>query len=1370
MPKYLYYFLILLAIAKNSVAQKRFFIKHLDNESGLSNNTVNSIFQDFDKLIWLSTSDGLDVYSGNSFQKFKTYYKNTDFSLLNNVVRSVAEDSRHNVWISTEEGITRYNKGNGKLSHYFYGKDKKNFHSADYLLSVNKGTEILSCLRQDRSLYRYNQSADTFSIIQLKGVRKHGIAKIEFDTYGKLWVLYMDGVIHCFKNNGFAYQHVSGCTHSSGINNFHIVNNRVFFVVGTGLYEISNDFTVHKIISIPHIIKSMTFYQGSYYIAWHYGGVQEYDRNFVATRNLLPDFPALKDLDVNAFHISDNDHLWIGTENQGTYQIRPNKNTYGQVNMIPGIENPLGKIQAFAQFGESLFIGTQRHGVLKMNIRDVGGKVNQLQRIPSAYENGGNSIFSLVSDERLLYIGSDALGLTLYEPKGDKLVLWQDIEGTEKYLDIRAVHSILRDPDGSIFFGWDNGLVKVRLIKKSNGAYKLLELKRYKNSANFLSNGNNVIWTMADLGTNLLVGYRYGGLSLLNKKTGKFKDFPVNSYPGSLTNSNILSIFRNSDSGIWIGTSNGLFLTEIKQLSKLKPVFKHYRLENGLPDNTVHSIVADTSGDLWLSTNNGIAKISMTNKNIIQLKSHEAIQNKEFSDNAAMISGDGRLFFGGISGFNNFYPSEISVQKKIPNLLVSDLDFAGKSSEGIQLQVIKPEGSGKPKEYVFPRKEDYFSLKLQTIEFNSSDKGQFRYELRGYDSHWHYTVGDSKINYSNLPPGKYSLIVKWSNGDGLWTAEQNVFNIRIKQYFWLSWVAYILYFLIALAIGGWLYVLRKRQAATNMQLYLEGQIRKKESKLNQEKLDFFTNIAHELLTPLTLVNGSIERFFLRKDQKKWMQENLHFLNIASQESFRLQYLVSQLLEFRKAESGHIANNMSAFNASVFFDNIGRLFEPVIEQKQQQWKCEIQPEINMYSDKDKTEKIIFNLLSNATKYTDVNEKIVFRVHTGQDNVMIEVRNSGYFNTLTDLSVLFEQFYTVMNGSRSKISSGIGLALTKQLTVMLGGEINVSSQDGWIIFNVVLPLNSIYLGDTEAILYQDSEQPSLYLSAVVGEANGAQMDIKTVNNISLIENLENNEKKSILLVEDEVNIRYLLRESLSDSYIIYEAESGEAAIELLKAISPSLILSDVLMGEMSGLDLCKNVKNRIETCHIPFALLSAMVESEHKVLGFEAGADAYITKPYDINSLKSKLVQLIKYRENIETLLKAGPYNDIATGNLNKTDKDFLDGLFAIIKDNISDAQLDAGFIESKLSVSKMTLYRKIKELANMTPSEFIRYMRLKHAAHQLQITDLTVSEVYYNSGFNNQSYFYREFKRLYKYSPKEFRERSHAKGKNLNELE
>lgn len=1341
-------------------AQVPYLLTHLDNTMGLSNNRVRDVFQDSDRLLWISTSDGLNVYNGSSFQLFKSYDLSSSFSLQDNVITDVNEDKRKQIWICTEKGVTRYNKDNGSLHHYFYNVDQKDHPgSADYFLTIDKTGLVVAGLRLDSILYVYDYNKDTF--IPIKFDTSIGmVAEVEFDDEGRLWTLSKGGTLRVFARNSNVFHLLRSFSESSGIHLFHIANHHIFFVNGYRELQDVTNLQPKKLASLPRLVNSISFFRGHYFISYINNGLQEFDTSFLPVQNLLKYYPTLNNLEIRSLLTTGKNVLWLSTSDHGLYKIVSNQNNFGTVNDATADTPGTMSITAFAQVNDELWAGTVGKGIIRYKNFDSPGMTTTTVNPDHAFYDFAFNQYNTIQKgyDNNFYIGSEAQGVTIYDPVRKQFTPWGNVKGVSFNADFFRVFTILPCRDSSIFLGYLHGFMHLKVSKDKAGNFSLVYLKEYKNDQRFLNMGNNSVSSMIQKDNWILMGYQFGGLVLMDESSGHSISILHQNYHESLTSNNITSMFVDTKGYLWVGTDFGLNRIKFDQLFYKNPRFQKINVENGLSDNTIHGIIEDNQGAIWVSTNKGLAKINANTFKIIQYRAQDGLQNDEFNDGAIYKDESGKLYFGGIAGFNHFDPQKISVDTNLPNLLISDLTFGDKVTSGIRLMVLKPGQNDNQRVYKADPNQNFFHLKIEAANGFSNMKFQYKYLLQNYDKRWRDLSENSRIEYSNLPAGDYVFLVRWSNGEGNWTNEKVVFHLTVDEYLWLTAYAKAIYLLIISTIVYVIFRMRRNRIEDKNKLFVENLVRMNEQKLYQEKVNFFTNITHELQTPLTLILGSIERYNNQGNEAEKKEDNQKFLKIANQEAFRLQYLVHQLLEFRKAESGHAKVVYNFFNASNLIKNIAELFGPLRDQKALNFELSLESNVLLRSDKDKFEKIIFNLFSNAFKHSGINESIRCKAESieGKD-IRIEISNSGFDAGGIELSVLFEQFYTIDQNKNTKESSGIGLALTKQLTEVLGGTISVAAAEQWITFTLTLPLN---LTDNAVAEngQMSSDKPSYLVRSIAETMEVPENSITKKNDLALMENLEVPGKKSVLIVEDDVNIRLLLSELLQEKYVVYEAENGENAVDILKKIIPNLILSDVLMSDMDGLTLCSKVKNNMATCHIPFLLLSARNSPEEKLEGFEAGADGYLTKPYNPASLLKKITELIDYRENILSFLnKDQYYQSVSHNGLKPEDQNFLNGVIRVVSENLSNAELDAAHLEKELALSRMSLYRRLMALTNMTPSEFIKNYRLRQAAALLKSTNLTVSEIYYQTGFNNQSYFYREFKKLYHSSPKEYRE-------------
>ena len=1354
----------ILLISNYGFSQEKYYSQQFDNSAGLSNSCLNTIFQDSENLMWFGTWDGLNVYDGSSFNVFNYSSANSVKSIGNNIVYDIKEDKQKDIWIATIEGLSRYNKLSGNFSHYFYRKSV-NGKAVDkgYLLAMDSKGGVYSTPKNETHLQAYDSKSNSFKKIQLNNERLGKIVKFLFDEQNRLYILKISGVLEVFKAKGTGFDKIEEINLGTNISDFFLVNNKVFFTAANQLYRIEPNFSYTKLTDLEHAVRAMTYFNNKYILAWATKGLKEFDENFNPSNTLIGEMDYLKDVRITSFKRGNQNILWIGTDGFGVIKVSNRFNYFGLVKKLPDGKPINIPIRAFNEVNNQLWIGTKGNGIIQIDqIANPKSKYAIVKNFNSVSDVLDNCVYAIEKGkDDYVYVGSDALGIHLYDRVEKEWFDWKSIAGSYKFQPFNSVHCILVDDDGSIWLGLESyGLIHLK-IEKFNNKPKISYLKRYPYTGNNLGPVNNVIYSLINGKDNqLYVGCRYGGLSVFDKKTQKFNTFKAFSYEGSLSNNDVLSLYKDKENILWIGTSYGLNYIPELELKKTKPVFKKFTTEDGLPNNTIHAISQDNEGFIWASTNKGLVKLDVKKNKIIRFKESDGLQSDEFSDNAVFKNEQGLLFFGGIYGFNYFLPKNIPTSVFQPNLLISDLQLAGKTVDKLGFKVLLTTERKAELNYVLEPGNNFFDLKVKAVDFTNFEKCQYAYFLEGNDKEWHYLGDDNRISYSNIPAGKYKLKLKWSNGGGLWTNEVTAFDIEIKQYFWLTWPAFLCYALL-LFIGGYLFHLyRKNKLTMEYELATEHLLREKDEELHQGQLNFFTNIAHELQTPLTLISGALERYFL-KAKVDFKSDSGYFLSIVNQQASRLNYLVYQLLEFRKAEAGHVKNHYSYLNVSILLENIAKLFSGLNDKEKFDFKCEIEPDLKLWTDKDKLEKIIFNLLSNAFKHSDLGETIVIKVLQSKDKkeLLISVANSGNSLSEEELKSLFDRFFVIDDTQKSKISTGIGLALTRELVNLLGGKIEVNTKDGWISFNLFLPVsNEGHLQDTEPESLEKLEKPSYLLTSIaMGDSAEEEVVIANNNKQSVINSFEKEEKKTILIIEDEPSIRYLLKDILKDTYIVYEASNGKKALEMMRRVIPNLIVSDIMMPDMSGLEVCEIVKSTPETCHIPFIILSARGTLDQKTEGYEAGADAYIPKPFSAEHLLVRIRKLLDYQQRLYDLFsKSESPIRIPEVGMKDNDKQFLENAINFIEANLDNEELDALMLEQHLGMSKANFYRKLKTLSNMTPGELIKSIRLQEAASQLENSDSTVSEIFYRTGFSNQSHFYREFKKKYNCSPAEYR--------------
>lgn len=1291
---------------------------HRNNTSSISGNWTFAICEDSNQNIWIGTLNGLNFFDTKKekFTSFKSIAGDRN-SLFSNKITALHFDPSGKLWIGTQDGLANYNPASGKfekLSHFPFNT---------YINKIIKSEDDHIWIGTAVGVVRYNTKTDISSFYDLK---------VKSDPYGNyFWSM--------LENNGDLYV----ATAAQGLI-------RLSYNPQSGKYEQFNDLNVfsgdQQNLSNTEVFDLCKAPNGDLWLATDQGLASIEKPGTTAAR-----FKLYKNNPLNNQSLSHNtvyqvlidrmNNLWCGTEmglNKLNLQMLPFQYFAFQ---NPSAEDEVRSI--FTRDGRNIWVGTAKNALYSYNILQ---NTTQSYRMPPAFSafNAHRSIFIDATNQ--VYTGT--LG-------GASLLNQQNPALSKMIVEGGAVFAFLKDSKGNLWLGKNDGLLQLR-PDGSTVTYRHNPKDPGSLSSAFVrslfEDRNGMIW----------VGFETSGLSFLNPETGKFTRVQADASGKQVTGNIIYSIIEHPKNVIWAGSESGLNkLTILGQKNGMYQVkIKDYLESDGLSDKSVNGILAEKGKYLWISSIKGLLRFDIEKE-----KFEHYLPTLSFSFSSAFKYSDHQLLFGTSDGLLMFDPEKISRRSVVPEVLISELKIFN-NEVGIDSvfngDVILKQSVDQTGELSLNHKNNVFTLGFTGLHFSDPANITYAYQMEGFDKEWIYvTANERSVTYTNLDPGTYYFKVKAGNNLGVWNENPAILKINILPPPWKTWWAITGYILLLIVGVVSVFKYTTKQAKQKNDFETERLLRLKDESTHQEQLGFFTNITHELQTPLTLINGSIERFFYRSSHLIDQSKEYNFLSIVHQQSSRLTYLVNQLLDFRKAEAGHLESKDSYLDISGLLINIGELFVPLCDDKNLEYAIEVDAGIVGWMDKDKLEKIIFNLLSNAFKHSDPDQKIVFSVsrNAADDQLEIEVKNSGCQLSELQLSKIFDQFFVVdtnNSGRSDQYSNGIGLAFTRQLVRLLKGDIQVTNDNNWICFNTKLPLST--KAEHENGAGPLTHTPSYLLRSITANTDSnMKLSTKENNKRALMEELGQAEKKSILIVEDESAIRFLLKDVLEESYILYEAENGRRAIELLRIVSPNLIISDVMMPDIDGLELCAKVKNSPDTCHIPFILLSAKTAIDQKTEGYDAGADAYIPKPFDTMHLLVRVKKLLEYRERLHDIFKKdGDVISLEEKNLVDTDKHFLNQLVELIEGNIEDTELDAAFLESELALSKMQLYRKLKSLSNMTPTEFIKHIRLQRTVQLLQSTQLTISEIFYRSGFNNQSYFFREFKKRYKCSPSEYR--------------
>ncbi|MFV8375034.1 two-component regulator propeller domain-containing protein [Flavobacterium sp. GSP11] len=1342
----------------------RYSSEQLDNTKGLSNSSVNAIFQDSENLLWVGTWDGLNRYDGNNFKIFRPELDNEN-SLSNQVILKIDEDNSGRIWILTIHGINRYDKKTDAFQRYYFTrKNKPPLSESEFNMALDASKKVF-CAVKDWGIGYFDGTE--FQSLKAKNLSTKAVLKMEFSPTGELLVLFENNELFALSlgTDSTKKKTVSKVALiANNVKTFGIASNQKIGIVPTtgnavlySLFDKKSQVIVQKNIenSIGHIPEGLLLSSKSGYLIIDSTG-NSIDR---------PWLKYLKNQKITTLVQGSENVLWTGTDGDGIFKTYPLKRAFNLISkaQIPELDG--GIVRAFLEvYGNSFWVGTKGKGLFRFSSNFYLNPEKPLQYTAFNESNStiNNAVFALCKgQEDLIFIGTDGDGITVFDLKKSRLINWSEILGSEKCGFFKSTYTIYQDKKGFIWLGTNGyGMIRCK-IERSGNQLKVTEFQKYlagNNAAKALS--SNIIFSIIPKNENQLwIGTRLGGLSLFNKESGQFRTYKnIKNDPKSLSNNDILCLQMDDSNRLWIGTSFGLNLLEnIKNDGSA--VFKSFTVKDGLPNNTIHGIVSDKKSNLWLSTNFGLSNFILNGRKFINYTKNEGLQNNEFADGAFYQNGkSGFIFMGGIKGFNYFLPQKIKESAIIPAILINKISGQNQAIPYYQGLVIPPDATSHPS-IVLNHNQNFFDIELAALTYVNSEKCKYAYQLMNFDTNWNFISNRRIISFTNVPQGNYSLWIKWTNSDGVWSKPVHAIDIRIKPVFWQSNLAIIIYsVLFALFILFVLSYYKKRQSLSQNILF-----RKREEQLHENRLTFFTNVAHEFQTPLTLIVGPAQKL---SETVNLSDKNQKFIQMIQRNSSRLLFLTQQLLEFRKAEYDYLEVTVKEFDLVNLVEQIAELFDEWALEKNIVYNLDIPSTLTGWFDKDKIEKIVFNLMSNAFKYTPVNGKIDLKFQIQDSKTLnITIINTGKGIPKQKLDSLFDRFFLsdIHAGTENDMfRTGIGLAYIKKLVTVLRGEIQVSSiANEETTFTILVPCNKESFTEKERDVEVSPILISHHLKNILEEIPGKTEDIP--NKISSLEVLEDH-RKTVLIVEDEKEIHLFLNDLLAEKYKIISAYNGIEALEILENDIPDIIISDVMMPLMDGVDLCKKVKTDSKTWHIPFIMLTAKDSVIHRIEGLESGANSYIPKPFYPDHL---LIRIQKLLEEKELLLKYftqdTPVENLSALPINNEEKDFVKSVIELIRKNIDNENLQSLFIEKELGISNSQLYRKIKQIFGFTPSDLIRTVRLKHAAELLRKNVLTVSEVCYQSGFNNRSYFYREFKKMYSTTPKNYQLKYKSKG-------
>jgi len=1360
--------------------------ENLDTSKGLSSSTCQDVFQDREGFLWLGTIDGLNRYNGYEFEIYRTVL-NDPHSISNNRINAITEDGYGRLWIGTDNGLNVFDK-----------KTEKFYKINLYQTKVGEANfrEVINALL-------YVKKTNTLWVASKKGLIKLVLDNTEGGGYDKIkfkhYVNKPDNKTSIDNNDvtNILNDHKGDVWVGTKGNHLHLYDYKT-----DNFTRFSIDFEGNQYLN--HLPKQILIdKEGDFWIGNDLSHLFLFDVNKKEFKKISP-----VNKRIPIFHIYQDRKsiVWVSTDGDGIFLMDKKKGLLQHLTQNPNNPFSLSNNQPSKVLEDKngiYWIASYNTGVSKLAISK--SSFGHYFYKPESNEGlSAKTAQSVLEDsKKRIWIGTDGGGLNLFDEIKGTFKHFRANPGNPNSLSSDKILYLLEG--GSNFLWvctWDGGLNKFDTDKGIAKSYQY-------NRNNPFSIGQNTVWyAEKDTQNRLWLGTSTAGLNLFDPVTEKFyqyKNIPGN--PKSIISNFVFSLFIDSKNRLFTGTSQGLCYTTLTRLKGRIPVsipfteikikniigsrvnyitedykrniwvgtdmglyeldsnlnLRHsYSSLNGLPNNLVVGIQEDNNRNLWITSKGGLSLLNPKTRTFKNFNVHDGLQGTEFQSKSIHKTRDGRIIAGGINGFNIFNPNSISLKSNVVNPVITEIRLFNKRinpGDTIKGRIPLKESVSITKEIELQYNEGYISFGFVALNYQNPERVKYAYKMNGLDENFINASNSRIANYSNLEPGNYTFEVM-ASVDGQWEqARKATIRVSVLSPPWKTWWAYCIYvmvFVSALWFSVYYYTKKVRED--------------KEQELDQMKLNFFINVSHEFRTPLTLILNPVDKILSAYNDPEEVKKSALIIQRSSR---RLLHLVNQLLDLRKMDLGKTPLEISNINIVKFSKDVFLLFEDLAKAKGIRFVFDA-PKKQFYGmfDPDKIEKILTNLLSNSVKFTEkggtiklsiseLNSKKTktilwfFRKSKMERQLEIRVSDTGIGFKKDELKEVFQRFF---HPDSSNAGTGIGLNFIKSLVELHKGEILVESQyQVGTTFIVRLPADLPVEKKQSANFYQAGKY-----QIDKNSITSAEYEIAISNEDEDVapSNTGKGNRPVVLIVEDNKELRNHLKNELSNQFQVKEASNGLIGLEIIKKHYPDIVISDVMMPEMDGFELCRQVKNDIETSHIPFVLLTARSLEEDRIEGYDTGADEYLSKPFNINVLKARIKNLLEARkrakERFASVGRILPSSEIAT---NTIDELFLDKTTKIVLDNISDPDFALEDIIKELGLGRSQFYRKISSITGQNPSNFIRTIRLKYASELLSTKKHSVKEITHMCGFNSSAYFTKTFKELFGITPTEFIEKN-----------
>jgi len=1400
--------LVILSFRTTNAAAPVFRFEHLSTRNGLSHNSVIEIIQDHQGFMWFGTLNGLNRYDGYRFSAYRPVPGDTT-SLCHNVINALFEDSRGTVWIGTLDGLNCYDRVRDCFIRFYH--DPGNTNSLvdnrircvmeDHLGQIWIGTEGgLSC---------YNPQANTFQNFfpianDPTSLGDFIIHDIYEDSRQQLWIATEKGGVNRFNRNTQSftrYRHEAINPSRSGISAVITLCEDQWGKLwigtwGDGLQRIADNSQRFKRVSLvsggaepiaPEIITKLLIDQSErLWIGTYNTGL------FIMPR--VPEFPnpqgtggiqhylfnpldetSIQSNTLWTIYLDRTGVVWLGNENGGINKCDTKQSNIQHFRSGISGTSSLSNNHVTSFYEDEyglIWIGTRFGG---LNRFDPGRNHFQIFRKIAGRNNslGSDAIISLAGDREFLWIGTDGDGLDRFNIKTGRFDHFKHDDNNPASIGEDAIYCLYLDKSNTLWIGtWGGGLSRLNSDGRTFKNYAVDQINERLNVVTSIAeNKSGALW----LGT-------YGkGLVYFDPRNEEmlyFRNSETDSL--SLGHDNINTLFVSRNETLWIGTMGA----GLNYLKKFQPdsgiaCFGRYDQKNGLPDNIIESVVEDDDGFLWMGTNHGIARLNPATGEIRNFDRNDGFGQDIFYHESVLLAGNGMLCFGGIEGFNLFQPGHIGSNPYVPEVVITQFQIFN--------ETVGPNTGRKKRldrsifiadHLKLSYKENVFSFEFAALDFSCPQKNQYAYLMEGFDLEWRRTDADRRFaTYTNLPPGDYTFRVIASNNHGLWNETGTAINLTITPPFWrTNWMLSIY---ISLILGAILLIrmavqIRERNLAQTELRRLEA---KKIHDMDQLKLQFFTHISHEFRTPLTLIIGPVERMLELGSKMNSKKRNV-YNRIVLQNARRLLRLVNQLMDARKLDTGSMKLELQWKEFITFIKAIYSVFRLQAEQKKVRYTFSSDVEqLWLFFDPDKIEKAVYNVIANALKFTEpggqVNVTLNYRPDKQDEDagisdgasrsISIQISDTGIGIAPDQIEHIFDPFYQVRQpGVRKMAGTGIGLSISKDFIEMHDGHILVESTPGQgSTFSLIIPVKS--LPENGAKPERDVVEPETAPQIAEMTPDESLTDEQWA--VSESEHPESEKSQPLILaVEDDKDLRQYLTMEIENQYSVIQAADGLSGYELAVDRIPDLIICDVKMQVMDGIEFCHRCKNDQRTSHIPIILLTAQISEERRKEGLLAGADDYITKPFNPEMLKVRMENLLNIRRKMRDSFSHKVFLNPQDIQISSPDEQFMQKIIEVVEQYLSDPGFSVDDLSYHVGLSRAQLYRKMQGLINQTPSDFIRTYRLQRA-RQLLDKGHSPAQVCYQIGFRDPSYFTKCFRKQFGQTPQQIHRKSESGSKN-----